>query len=149
MIAISDSHHWFGCWWEPVWCCYRWNCVSYSVFSMHLFESCYVFFFVVWTYYMYRHVYCVWLLFLFFRGQALCTTAAVIGGKSLASQISEKIVIMAPCIFLHGIFGMLFLHYVSQSIFDVNVVPFAIQVALSGGVLFIVFGIQSFLSTVE
>jgi putative Ca2+/H+ antiporter (TMEM165/GDT1 family) len=89
------------------------------------------------------------LLFLFFRGQALCTTAAVIGGKSLASQISEKIVIMAPCIFLHGIFGMLFLHYVSQSIFDVNVVPFAIQVALSGGVLFIVFGIQSFLSTVE
>uniref|UniRef100_A0A2K1WST0 GDT1 family protein n=1 Tax=Populus trichocarpa TaxID=3694 RepID=A0A2K1WST0_POPTR len=46
-------------------------------------------------------------------GQALCTTAAVIGGKSLASQISEKIA------------------------------------ALSGGVLFIVFGIQSFLSTVE
>lgn len=46
-------------------------------------------------------------------GQALCTTAAVLGGKSLASQISEKIV------------------------------------ALSGGVLFIVFGIQSFLSTVE
>ncbi|XP_050225330.1 GDT1-like protein 4 [Mercurialis annua] len=46
-------------------------------------------------------------------GQALCTTAAVLGGKSLASQISEKIV------------------------------------ALSGGVLFIIFGIQSFLSTVE
>ncbi|XP_059454789.1 GDT1-like protein 4 [Corylus avellana] len=46
-------------------------------------------------------------------GQALCTTAAVIGGKSLASQISEKFV------------------------------------ALSGGVLFIVFGIQSFLSTIE
>lgn len=46
-------------------------------------------------------------------GQALCTTAAVVGGKSLASQISEKIV------------------------------------ALSGGVLFIVFGIQSFLSPVK
>ncbi|PON87065.1 GDT1-like protein, partial [Trema orientale] len=46
-------------------------------------------------------------------GQALCTTAAVLGGKSLASQISEKIV------------------------------------ALSGGVLFIVFGVQSYLSTVE
>jgi putative Ca2+/H+ antiporter (TMEM165/GDT1 family) len=46
-------------------------------------------------------------------GQALCTTAAVIGGKSLASQISERVA------------------------------------ALSGGVLFIVFGIQSFLSTVE
>ncbi|KAK9276523.1 hypothetical protein L1049_006057 [Liquidambar formosana] len=46
-------------------------------------------------------------------GQALCTTAAVLGGKSLASQISERIV------------------------------------ALSGGVLFIVFGIQSFLSTAE
>ncbi|XP_023538944.1 GDT1-like protein 4 [Cucurbita pepo subsp. pepo] len=46
-------------------------------------------------------------------GQALCTTAAVLGGRSLASQISEKIV------------------------------------ALSGGLLFIVFGIQSFLSTVE
>ncbi|XP_011070827.1 GDT1-like protein 4 [Sesamum indicum] len=46
-------------------------------------------------------------------GQALCTTAAVLGGKSLATQISEKVV------------------------------------ALSGGVLFIVFGIQSFLSTVE
>ncbi|KAH7516569.1 hypothetical protein FEM48_Zijuj10G0149000 [Ziziphus jujuba var. spinosa] len=46
-------------------------------------------------------------------GQALCTTAAVLGGKSLASQISEKIV------------------------------------ALSGGLLFIVFGIQSFLSPFE
>ncbi|KAK7343384.1 hypothetical protein VNO77_12077 [Canavalia gladiata] len=46
-------------------------------------------------------------------GQALCTSAAVVGGKSLASQISEKIV------------------------------------ALSGGILFIVFGIQSFLSPVE
>ncbi|KAL9420409.1 hypothetical protein AB3S75_038062 [Citrus x aurantiifolia] len=46
-------------------------------------------------------------------GQALCTTAAVVGGKSLASQISEKIV------------------------------------ALSGGVLFIVFGVQSFLSPVK
>lgn len=45
-------------------------------------------------------------------GQALCTIAAVLGGKSMASQISEKIV------------------------------------ALSGGVLFIVFGIQSFLSPV-
>ncbi|XP_051144707.1 GDT1-like protein 4 [Andrographis paniculata] len=46
-------------------------------------------------------------------GQALCTTAAVLGGKSLATQISEKFV------------------------------------SLSGGVLFIVFGIQSFLSSVE
>ncbi|KAH7569861.1 hypothetical protein JRO89_XS05G0009200 [Xanthoceras sorbifolium] len=46
-------------------------------------------------------------------GQALCTTAAVLGGKSLASQISEKII------------------------------------GLSGGVLFIVFGIQSFLSSVD
>lgn len=45
-------------------------------------------------------------------GQALCTTAAVIGGKSLASQISEKVI------------------------------------GLSGGILFIVFGIQSFLSPV-
>ncbi|XP_027362979.1 GDT1-like protein 4 isoform X2 [Abrus precatorius] len=46
-------------------------------------------------------------------GQALCTSAAVVGGKSLASQISEKIV------------------------------------ALSGGILFIVFGIQSFLAPFE
>ncbi|XP_057765743.1 GDT1-like protein 4 isoform X2 [Salvia miltiorrhiza] len=46
-------------------------------------------------------------------GQALCTAAAVLGGKSLATQISEKIV------------------------------------ALSGGILFIIFGIQSLLSTVE
>ncbi|XP_058108142.1 GDT1-like protein 5 [Magnolia sinica] len=46
-------------------------------------------------------------------GQALCTIAAVLGGKSLASQISEK------------------------------------MVALSGGILFLVFGVQSFLSTVE
>ncbi|XP_031389046.1 GDT1-like protein 5 isoform X2 [Punica granatum] len=46
-------------------------------------------------------------------GQTLCTAAAVLGGKSLASQISEKIV------------------------------------ALSGGILFIVFGIQSFLSSVK
>ncbi|KAL0705236.1 hypothetical protein Bca4012_071661 [Brassica carinata] len=45
--------------------------------------------------------------------QLLCTTAAVIGGKSLASQISERIV------------------------------------ALSGGMLFIIFGIQSFLTSVE
>ncbi|XVE53337.1 hypothetical protein DITRI_Ditri02bG0196100 [Diplodiscus trichospermus] len=46
-------------------------------------------------------------------GQALCTIAAVLGGKSLASKISEKIV------------------------------------ALLGGVLFLVFGIQSLLSTNE
>uniref|UniRef100_M0ZJR3 GDT1 family protein n=1 Tax=Solanum tuberosum TaxID=4113 RepID=M0ZJR3_SOLTU len=46
-------------------------------------------------------------------GQALCTTAAVLGGKSLASSISERIV------------------------------------GLAGGSLFIVFGIQSYLSTVE
>ncbi|CAO2828401.1 unnamed protein product [Amaranthus hypochondriacus] len=46
-------------------------------------------------------------------GQTLCTTAAVMGGKSLASQISEK------------------------------------MVALFGGVLFIIFGIQSFLSPVN
>ncbi|KAF6147153.1 hypothetical protein GIB67_036872 [Kingdonia uniflora] len=44
-------------------------------------------------------------------GQALCTTAAVIGGKSLASQISEK------------------------------------MIGLSGGFLFLIFGMQSFLST--
>ncbi|KAM7484533.1 hypothetical protein LguiA_000542 [Lonicera macranthoides] len=43
-------------------------------------------------------------------GQALCTTAAVLGGKSLATQISERII------------------------------------ALSGGILFIVFGIQSYLT---
>jgi hypothetical protein len=30
------------------------------------------------------------------RAQALCTTAAVLGGKSLASQISEKIVGIRP-----------------------------------------------------
>ncbi|XP_020110096.1 GDT1-like protein 5 [Ananas comosus] len=46
-------------------------------------------------------------------GQALCTTAAVLGGKSLASQISEK------------------------------------MVALSGGVLFLIFGLSSFLSEAE
>ncbi|GAV88482.1 UPF0016 domain-containing protein, partial [Cephalotus follicularis] len=55
-------------------------------------------------------------------GQALCTTAAVFGGKILASQISEKIM---------------------------DVFTILMQVALSGGVLFIVFGIQYFLSTVE
>ncbi|CAL9774190.1 unnamed protein product [Musa acuminata subsp. burmannicoides] len=43
-------------------------------------------------------------------GQAFCTTAAVLGGKSLASQISEK------------------------------------MVALSSGVLFLIFGLLSFLS---
>ncbi|KAJ8445363.1 hypothetical protein Cgig2_010721 [Carnegiea gigantea] len=46
-------------------------------------------------------------------GQTLCTIAAVVGGKSLASQISEK------------------------------------MVALFGGVLFIIFGIQSFLSPID
>eukprot|EP00252_Welwitschia_mirabilis_P004094 TRINITY_DN14292_c0_g1_i2.p2 TRINITY_DN14292_c0_g1~~TRINITY_DN14292_c0_g1_i2.p2 ORF type:complete len:234 (-),score=49.43 TRINITY_DN14292_c0_g1_i2:264-965(-) len=45
--------------------------------------------------------------------QALCTTAAVLGGKSLATRISEK------------------------------------MVAISGGILFIVFGIQSFMTKVE
>ncbi|KAI0516288.1 hypothetical protein KFK09_008960 [Dendrobium nobile] len=44
-------------------------------------------------------------------GQALCTTAAVFGGKSLATQISEK------------------------------------MVSLSSGVLFLVFGFQSFLAS--
>ncbi|KAJ6832825.1 GDT1-like protein 5 [Iris pallida] len=44
-------------------------------------------------------------------GHALCTTAAVLGGKSLASQISEK------------------------------------MVAFSSGILFLVFGLQSLLST--
>ncbi|KAL5726285.1 hypothetical protein ACHQM5_009340 [Ranunculus cassubicifolius] len=46
-------------------------------------------------------------------GQALCTTAAVLGGKSLAKQISER------------------------------------MVALCGGILFLIFGMQSFLSTVQ
>ncbi|PWA44494.1 hypothetical protein CTI12_AA525910 [Artemisia annua] len=46
-------------------------------------------------------------------GQALCQTAAVFGGKSLATQISERFI------------------------------------ALSGGILFIVFGLQSFFSTIE
>ncbi|KAK4263767.1 hypothetical protein QN277_029140 [Acacia crassicarpa] len=46
-------------------------------------------------------------------GQAICTAVAVVGGKSLASQISEKVI------------------------------------ALSGGILFIVFGIQSFLTPIE
>ncbi|GAV85084.1 UPF0016 domain-containing protein, partial [Cephalotus follicularis] len=59
-------------------------------------------------------------------GQALCTTVAVFGGKSLASQISEKMVNM-----------------------DMDVFTILMHVALSVGVLFIVFGIQSFLSTVE
>ncbi|XP_010446220.1 PREDICTED: GDT1-like protein 5 [Camelina sativa] len=45
--------------------------------------------------------------------QTLCTTAVVFGGKSLASQISERIE------------------------------------ALSGGMLFIIFGIQSFLTPVD
>ncbi|XP_020585636.1 GDT1-like protein 5 isoform X3 [Phalaenopsis equestris] len=44
-------------------------------------------------------------------GQAICTTAAVLGGKSLATQISEK------------------------------------MVSLSSGVLFLVFGFQSFLAS--
>jgi putative Ca2+/H+ antiporter (TMEM165/GDT1 family) len=47
------------------------------------------------------------------RAQALCTTAAVMGGKSLASQISEK------------------------------------MVGLSSGVLFLLFGIMSYLSGPE
>ncbi|CAH9141164.1 unnamed protein product [Cuscuta epithymum] len=46
-------------------------------------------------------------------GQTLCTTAAVLGGKSLAAQISERVL------------------------------------ALAGGLLFIVFGIQSFLSPID
>lgn len=37
------------------------------------------------------------LLSIVLRAQALCTTAAVMGGKSLASQISEKMVRMNCC----------------------------------------------------
>lgn len=48
-----------------------------------------------------------------FLGQTLCTIAAVLGGKSLASRISER------------------------------------MVALCGGILFVVFGIQSLLTKVE
>jgi putative Ca2+/H+ antiporter (TMEM165/GDT1 family) len=39
-----------------------------------------------------------------FRGQALCTTAAVVGGKSLASQISEKMVIFRNCVKITNLF---------------------------------------------
>lgn len=42
-------------------------------------------------------------------GQALCTTAAVLGGKSLASQISEKMVALSS--------GLLFLIFGLQSMF--------------------------------
>lgn len=37
----------------------------------------------------------------FHSGQTLCTSAAVIGGKSLASQISEKVVIISFSFYLH------------------------------------------------
>lgn len=74
-----------------------------------------------------------------FRGQTLCTIAAVLGGKSLAAQISEKIVSRELESTDHGC-GKQFVTSIFFSFF---------QVALSGGVLFIVFGIQSFLSTVD
>jgi putative Ca2+/H+ antiporter (TMEM165/GDT1 family) len=80
-----------------------------------------------------------------FRGQALCTIAAVVGGKRLAAQISEKVVsreLESTDIFI--LYSRLW-----QAICDINFFFFILQVALSGGALFIVFGIQSFLLTVE
>lgn len=78
----------------------------------------------------------------FLSGQALCTTVAVVGGKSLAAQISEKFVRSAESC-LH-----MYLHFYGQTC-DSNIYLSFLQVALSGGVLFIIFGIQSFLSSVE
>ncbi|GFZ16109.1 uncharacterized protein family [Actinidia rufa] len=38
-------------------------------------------------------------------GQALCTTAAVLGGKSLATQISEKIVALSGGVLFHSVWN--------------------------------------------
>lgn len=81
----------------------------------------------------------------FTRGQALCTTAAVLGGKSLASQISEKFVNDESC----GFVSFFAVYILFSSMCNDKAVLILVQVAFSGGVLFIIFGIQSFLSSVE
>ncbi|KAI8539191.1 hypothetical protein RHMOL_Rhmol09G0162000 [Rhododendron molle] len=77
-------------------------------------------------------------------GQALCTTAAVLGGKSLASQISEKFVNDESCPFA----SFFAVYILFSSMCNHKAVLILVQVAFSGGVLFIIFGIQSFLSSV-
>ncbi|KAM0047640.1 putative Gdt1 family protein [Helianthus debilis subsp. tardiflorus] len=73
-------------------------------------------------------------------GQALCQTAAVFGGKSLATQISER--------FVRDVYD--FVRLVSIFFKRLNKMFInLIQIALSGGILFIIFGIQSFFSTIE
>ena len=34
LIFFSASYHWFGCRWEPIWCCSWWNSVSYAYLSI-------------------------------------------------------------------------------------------------------------------
>lgn len=82
-----------------------------------------------------------WLFNIFwFRGQALCTTAAVLGGKSLASQISEKMVSKQSLFYPTS---------TENRVIDININSylFTTQVCLSSGLLFLAFGIQSLLST--
>lgn len=82
----------------------------------------------------------------------MCTTAAVLGGKSLATQISERIVnnhtsisFLAFCFMVLYIYPLLFYSLVYMEIDGKVIIFIVIQIALSGGVLFIVFGIQSYL----
>ena len=71
----------------------------------------------------------------------MCQTAAVLGGKSLATQISERFV----CQFMD-----LCDHCRVQLFVRLNkLLEYFVQIAFSGGILFIVFGIQSFFSTIE
>lgn len=90
-----------------------------------------------------------------FRGQALCTIAVVMGGKSLAKQISEKLVNKwnlhlfpntesTACQFC-CLLNLIAIHKSTGK--KTKVVTHLMQVALSGGVLFIVFSIKSFFLT--
>jgi hypothetical protein len=76
---LSDCYNWLGCWWKSFWCCHRGSHVGPLL-------SCPLCGLSKWF------TVCSWQNLIVCRAQALCTTAAVMGGKSLASQISEKMV---------------------------------------------------------
>ena len=36
LTVFSAGYHRFGCRWEPIWCCFRWNYVSDANLSIHV-----------------------------------------------------------------------------------------------------------------
>jgi len=131
IFSCSDCYYWAGLGCKSFRCCPWWNFVWTDLAL--IFDTPF-------------HIpYLTKFIFYWCRGQALCTTAAVLGGKSLASQISEKMVSNQS---LSEV-----IHFHPKTLCDwhgcdANVsLWLKIQVALSSGLLFLVFGLQSLLST--